>query len=198
MKKQQGFSLVEISIVLVIIGLVLGGVLKGQEMIANAKIKNLKKQVDGVSAAFYSYLDRYNSLPGDDPQASIHVSGTNATGTTAGNGYIDGSWVSTTATDESRLVWDHLRLAGFLSGSGTDNPHHAYGGKIGIQDNTYGMRGNVLCLQNIPGDVALQYEIKFDNGDDPTDPRGSGTVRSGSPTAGTYSAASNYTLCTKL
>ena len=69
-RKNAGFTLVEIAIVLVIIGLLLGGVLKGQEMIENARIKNLINDIDGVSAAIYAYQDRYKSLPGDDKLAS--------------------------------------------------------------------------------------------------------------------------------
>ena len=49
----KGFTLVEIAIVLVIIGLLLGGILKGQEMITQAKIKNSIADFSGISAAYY-------------------------------------------------------------------------------------------------------------------------------------------------
>ena len=65
--RQQGFTLVEIAIVLVIIGLLLGGILKGQEMITQAKIKNAISDFSGISAAYHGYNDRYRALPGDDP-----------------------------------------------------------------------------------------------------------------------------------
>ncbi|HEX6319483.1 MAG TPA: prepilin-type N-terminal cleavage/methylation domain-containing protein, partial [Burkholderiales bacterium] len=67
---QKGFTLVEIAIVLVIIGLLLGGILKGQEMITQAKIKNVIADMSGVSAAMYGYQDRYRALPGDDKAAN--------------------------------------------------------------------------------------------------------------------------------
>ena len=70
MKKAQGFTLVEIVIVLVIIGLLLGGILKGQEMITQAKIKNLIADFSGISAAYHGYQDRYRAIPGDDPGAA--------------------------------------------------------------------------------------------------------------------------------
>ena len=54
---------------LVIIGLLLGGILKGQEMITQAKIKNVIADFSGVSAAFYGYQDRYRAMPGDDDKA---------------------------------------------------------------------------------------------------------------------------------
>jgi len=56
--------------VLVIIGLLLGGILKGQEMITQAKIKNLINDFNGVTVAVVSYQDRYRALPGDDKTAS--------------------------------------------------------------------------------------------------------------------------------
>src|SRR5437016_12869862 len=68
-KRQQGFTLVEIAIVLVIIGLLLGGILKGQEMITQAKIKNVIADFSGVSAAYHGYQDRYCAIAGDDPNA---------------------------------------------------------------------------------------------------------------------------------
>src|SRR2546428_2602115 len=67
---QAGFTLVEIAIVLVIIGLLLGGILKGQEMITQAKIKNIVNDFNGVTVAVTSYQDRYRAIPGDDRNAS--------------------------------------------------------------------------------------------------------------------------------
>ena len=68
--KQSGFTLVEIAIVLVIIGLLLGGILKGQEMITQAKIKNIINDFNGITAAMNSYQDRYRALPGDENNAA--------------------------------------------------------------------------------------------------------------------------------
>ena len=64
--RQSGFTLVEIAIVLVIIGLLLGGILKGQEMITQARIKNVINDFNGITAAYFSYQDRYRAIPGDD------------------------------------------------------------------------------------------------------------------------------------
>src|SRR3954469_12827463 len=92
--RNQGFTLVEIAIVLVIIGLLLGGILKGQEMITQAKIKNLINDFNGLADAMYSYQDRYDAIPGDDVNANTvgrwgaaafggDVNGTFIRGTTA-------------------------------------------------------------------------------------------------------------------
>ena len=68
-KQQKGFTLVEIAIVLVIIGLLLGGILKGQELINSARVRNLADQNSGVQAAYYGFIDRYRRIPGDFPAA---------------------------------------------------------------------------------------------------------------------------------
>ena len=57
-KTQSGFTLIEIAIVLVIIGLLLGGVLKGQELINSAKVRSLTNKVDGITAAWFAFQDR--------------------------------------------------------------------------------------------------------------------------------------------
>ena len=63
---QAGFTLVEIAIVLVIIGLLLGGVLKGQELINSAKVKNFATDFRNTPLFIYGYQDKYKRLPGDD------------------------------------------------------------------------------------------------------------------------------------
>ncbi|WP_293446082.1 prepilin-type N-terminal cleavage/methylation domain-containing protein, partial [Persephonella sp.] len=63
-ESQKGFTLVELAIVLVIIGIILGAVLKGQELIKNAKEKRLYNTYREMIAAINTYLDRYNALPG--------------------------------------------------------------------------------------------------------------------------------------
>jgi prepilin-type N-terminal cleavage/methylation domain-containing protein len=70
-RRQQGFTLVEMAIVLVIIGLLLGGILKGQELITSARVRNIADQNSGVQAgAYYGFIDRYRQVPGDWSQSS--------------------------------------------------------------------------------------------------------------------------------
>src|SRR5688572_22303938 len=106
--KTQGFTLVEIAIVLVIIGLLLGGILKGQEMITQAKIKNVISDFSGISAAYHGYVDRYKRIPGDDLCAGSGATAATCGTTTArwsgassgdGDGVVEGKYNSTTATD---------------------------------------------------------------------------------------------------
>jgi prepilin-type N-terminal cleavage/methylation domain-containing protein len=169
--RQKGFTLVEIAIVLVIIGLLLGGILKGQEMIVQAKIKNAMADFSGISAAYHGYQDRYRKIPGDDDGAA----GRWTTPTTAtsgdGNGVVAGLYNSVTATDEARLWWDHLRRAGFVAGNGSAQPSNAFAGMIGVQTGNgaagsvmNGFSSLVVCSANIPDKVAIAIDTSMDDG----------------------------------
>lgn len=168
---QSGFTLVEIAIVLVIIGLLLGGVLKGREMITNAKIKRIENDFAGVSAAIYAYQDRYGVLPGDDPAASSRFAGTWAASDNGnGNGNISGGWNSTNNANESRKIWKHLRGAGLIAGP-VDNtaasyqqPSNSFGGLVGIDLNLYNLSGHNIVFGEIPGDIAQILEARGDDG----------------------------------
>ena len=136
--RQAGFTLVEIAIVLVIIGLLLGGVLKGQELINSAKVKNLAQDFRSTATMVYAYQDRFRALPGDDSAVATHVNGGTAANP-AGPvfGRIDGNWNSNTATDESFLFWQHVRLASLAArvteiGSPDYIPRNTEGRPIGI------------------------------------------------------------------
>ena len=168
--RQKGFTLVEIAIVLVIIGLLLGGILKGQEMITQAKIKNVMADFSGISAAYHGYQDRYRAIPGDDP-GSARWGLTPPAG--SGNGLVGGAYNSTTAADESRLWWDHLRRAGFVSGSGTQQPFNAVTGMIGVQTGSNGgtpptalggFSGLIICSANLPDKIAIAVDTQMDDG----------------------------------
>ena len=165
---QKGFTLVEIAIVLVIIGLLLGGILKGQEMIVQARIKNVIADFSGVSAAYYGYQDRYRAVPGDD-LGSTRWGMTPVVGV-AGNGVVSGAYNSQVATDESRLWWDHLRRAGFVSGTGNAQPLNAVSGTLGVQTGNGaggvalgGFSGLILCSANLPDKIAIAVDTQMDD-----------------------------------
>src|SRR5262245_2481649 len=109
---ESGFTLVEIAIVLVIIGLLLGGILKGQEMITQAKIKNLINDFNGVTVAVTSYQDRYRALPGDDQNATTRWT-VQAPGDGNGNGTVEGGYnEKSNLTAEPRQVLPNRRISG--------------------------------------------------------------------------------------
>jgi len=173
--RQSGFTLVEIAIVLVIIGLLIGGVLKGRELITNAKIKRVESDFSGVSAAIYAYQDRYGVQPGDDPAASTRFAGTwGATDDGDGDGEIEGGWDATTNNSESRMMWKHLRGAGLIAGpvDNTDQsyaqPTNSFGGIVGVDSNLYSLTGQNIVFGDIPGDIAQILEARGDDGDPTT------------------------------
>ena len=170
--RQNGFTLIEIAIVLVIIGLLLGGVLKGQELITGARVRNLIQQQDGVKAAYFGFLDRYRSLPGDYGSAKANIPGTTE------NGDGDGQIESSTTPVESILSWEHLAKSGFINGSyvyaasQTDgsNPKNPYAGYMQLVfDKKYGPgtgadRHNLKTGPNIPVEIIAELDRKVDDG----------------------------------
>lgn len=169
--KQGGFTLVEIAIVLVIIGLLLGGVLKGQELITQAKIKNVANDLNGVTVAIYGYQDRYKRLPGDDPGQVRWKAGETQLAAGDGNNILSGTYASKSDADETRKFWLNLRLAGFVAGdtsssaSGSIQPLNAAGGILGVQSGGLGLTGTIVCAGSLPAKIAQALDSQMDDGD---------------------------------
>lgn len=212
-KAQGGFTLVEIAIVLVIIGLLLGGVLKGQEMIENSKAKAGVQDLNGLSAAYNSYIDRYRRTPGDDgPIATLTGRGNNWANAIAGNN--NGALAVTaaqafTGAGESAAFFSQLRASGFISGNPADAgvnalPRNPWGGLTGVFNNTTAVLNNLpgilVCMSQVPGKAAMAMEGQIDDGNPATGNMratvgvaGNNTAPAG--TAATYSEDAVYTLC---
>lgn len=180
MKRQAGFTLVEIAIVLVIIGLLLGGVLKGQELIESAKVKNLAQDMRAISVAVMTYQDKYRALPGDDDNASKRWTASNGTaacaagGGTLGNGIIEGNYddAKEGTLSESGCVWDHLRHANLITGGVGDitPPRHADAGVFGVvtgsDEAPMKTQGTlVVCAINVRGSHVIPLDAMLDDGE---------------------------------
>ncbi len=179
MAAQGGFTLIEIAIVLVIIGLLLGGVLKGQELINTARVRALNNTVDGITAAWFSFQDRYRGFPGDYSQASVNLPGTPANGD--GNGLVG----STSGEAEERPnVWIHLQAAGYITGNfvvaavavddyrclPTTCPDNGFGAGMNLSYTTQSKGGpsadahELITGSGIPVEVLAELDRKVDDG----------------------------------
>ena len=175
MNKHSGFTLVEISIVLVIIGLILGAVFVcGQTLIANTKTTGTITLIKDLSGAVADFKSRYHYLPGDLPMAGDDISGISgacniATSTAKiGNGLID--------TDaEKNCVAEHLVLAGFIKGNttgivsplnaGTTPDVFVLATSKALVTTFPATVQNVIEIQGIPCDAANAIDSKIDDGD---------------------------------
>ena len=205
--RQRGFTLIEIAIVLVIIGLLLGGVLKGQELINTARVRALNNNVDGITAAWFSFQDRYRAFPGDYTQASVNLPGAPTDGD--GNGLV-GDAGGADSPAERAMVWMHLQSAGYITG-GYDNAAatvanaNEYGCPVTVcPDNGFGAGMNLnygalrqaggsdahelISGRGIPVEVIAELDRKVDDGE-----AGSGAMQLGA--AGTGWVAADVQDC---
>jgi hypothetical protein len=160
-------------------------VLKGQELINSAKVKNLANDFRNISTFVYAYQDKFRALPGDDRAATAHVGAPAVCAGTAacpeppaanvGNGRINGPWLGAGVTEESYLFWQHIRVANLAAGptatGGADYiPRNADGGLMGITGEpvitTAGAwSGNFfVCSAGIQGRFARQIDSMIDDG----------------------------------
>jgi prepilin-type N-terminal cleavage/methylation domain-containing protein len=126
MTKNAGFSLIELSVVLVILGLLVGGILAGQSLIRAAELRSVTTDFEKYVAATKAFKTKYESLPGDMPYA-IDVWGeahatpatcvtTASTGTETCNGDGNGIVSPSVGSNEAFRYWQHLANAGLIEG----------------------------------------------------------------------------------
>ena len=178
MCKQDGFTLFEIAVVFIIIGLLLGGALKGQELTTGARVRHLISQQEGVKAVYLGFLDRFRALPGDYSQADSNIANVAATANGNNNGRIE-SIAGGGAIDEHIAAWDHLSKAGFITGSYTyaavpetnaSTPTNPYARYLRlIYDDNYAtnagaLRHNMKTGNQIPSDLLAEIDRKVDDG----------------------------------
>ena len=168
---QKGFTLVEIAIVLVIIGLLLGGVLKGQEMIENSKMKSIVSDMKAIQVSYNAYLDRYKVIPGDETAAVMNARGWAGTlGPAASNGVlaINVGQTFNNGGDQAGF-WRALRGSGVMTGdpaapaNASGLPTHGGGGLIGVTAGpAYGMAGPLVCASNLSTKQAAGIDLMID------------------------------------
>ncbi|HLN25138.1 MAG TPA: prepilin-type N-terminal cleavage/methylation domain-containing protein [Patescibacteria group bacterium] len=217
---QRGFTLIELSIVLAIIGLLVGGVLKGQEMINGARLKTTVAQVDTFRAAVNTFQDKYSALPGDFSTCSTSIANCNAATNGNGDGTISaaagwgGYWLNSGwGNNEAAKFWQQLALANLIGGitvesalstavPGVDTPKANYtSGYFALQDiNNVMTAGYYLSVASktnegpiVSGKDAYSIDSKYDDG---TPGGGSIVSLSGGTceTGATASVAGTYTM----
>lgn len=223
--RQAGFTLIEIAIVLVIVGLLIGGVLQGQQLIENSRVRAAVNNINGIATAMYSYRDRYGRWPGDDgPAAAISGRGGPWSVLTANGGNNDGFIATSTSgytfspqvNTEGQFFWQHLRAAGFLTGDPSVTgvslvPTNPFGGLFGVMTAELyqtagagtGLQGIKACLSQLPGAAAAAIDRQLDDGE-PDSGRvransGTGNVAPATTTPATsYDDSLFYTSCTVI
>lgn len=217
-KQQSGFTLVEIAIVLVIISLLLGGVLKGTELIENSKVRRSVNDINGVAAAYNAYVDRYRAIPGDDGnRTSLQGRGglwTDVPSAGNSNGRLEVTRNQVfNAQGEHDEFWQHLKAAGFISGDPKSTsvsalPKNAFGGMIGVTTQVVNasLSGLKVCLSQVPGKAAMALDNQMDDGDGakgvmratPGNNNGAATNPNNTELAAPYSEDDTYTVCMRI
>ena len=184
-RSQLGLTLLELAVVLVIIGLLIGGIMAGQELVTGARVRNVLAQQDGVKTAYFGFVSRYGSPPGDYARANTTITGiddaTELCGLPSPNrGNGDGNQRIGVANGEFILAWEHLSRAGFITGSYacTGNtaittasvPTNAYGQYLQlIDDSVYAgaagtSRHNLKTGGQVPSYILGEADRKVDDG----------------------------------
>lgn len=166
--KKNGYTLIEVAIVLVVVALILGGVfVGGSAVLENARTATLLGQIKDLAAASRDFKSRYGYFPGDLPNAAslittgggISAGCSYAVSATVGNGLVD-------TVTESRCALEHLVKAQLLSkveidGAGYRIPHPFGGGEASLWFTA--TNENAVRVTNVPCTIALRIDDKFDN-----------------------------------
>jgi prepilin-type N-terminal cleavage/methylation domain-containing protein len=123
-KQVEGLTLIELSIVLVIIGLLVGGVLTGRDLIQAARIRATISQYEKFQTAVNTFQVKYDALPGDLTTAQATMFNmlplSRSSSSTTGNGILEEPVPAVNSTYEQVFFWSDLSTAGLIEGSFTN------------------------------------------------------------------------------
>jgi prepilin-type N-terminal cleavage/methylation domain-containing protein len=164
-KRVKGFTLIELAIALVIIGIIAGAILKGQDLINSAKVKRFVDDLKGIETALWTFYDKKGRLPGDCNNDGLidytltTTAPTYSTSTTAPTGYCDSSSSSTASAD---TVFNELKYAELLSSTDPNSElaRHEFNGYFAIGNSNSTV--NAIVAYNIPAWAAKMIDKSID------------------------------------
>lgn len=142
-RKLPGFTLIELSLALIVIGFIMTAAFKGTELLDPARLQSCISDLNRYHLNITNYQSQFNQWPGNDANANGRFS--KATENGDGKGVIQ--------PNEQPLVWQHLHLAGLIDSPKV--PGARIGGTISVMSNpTQEHQGNFLILSKEPGTLA--------------------------------------------
>lgn len=164
---KKGFSLIEVAIAIVVIGLVVGLSLKGKELIHTAKLNSIVDQVNAFRMAAQMFTDKYSAIPGDFNNAKEMID----------SSLENGAGISSiTSVSDAKRFWKHLVASGLLSVELINGfPVSKIGGYFSVSTNVGGYEGTWVILSKgtsnntsfsgiISQEDAYIIDKKYDNG----------------------------------
>ncbi len=115
---QAGFTLVELSIVIVIIGFLVAGIAAGANLVKQAQLRSVISDLQSFQVGYNGFIGRFNAVPGDFASASSYWTGATCATTAAtdcngnGNGIVNPG--ATVTLDEVAKAWKQMQLAGLV------------------------------------------------------------------------------------
>lgn len=161
-RKELGFTLIELSIVLVIIGLIIGGILVGRDLIDAASVRAQIGQIEKYQSAVNTFRVKYGYIPGDIPTATASQYGFSAR-TSDGDGTLNNGSGALITTQETALFWNDLSRASLIDGGFSSANASTFGGvaqmgaavskylppaKIGANNYVYAWSGGYSVVYN--------------------------------------------------
>jgi prepilin-type N-terminal cleavage/methylation domain-containing protein len=178
--RQAGFTLIEVALGLVIIALLIGGILKGWQMVQSSRVRTMASTATSVQAAYFAFYDRYGHVAGDWNA----VDAGKAIGDTLNGGGDDSGHLETPAADpwtESNAFWEHLAKAGFIRGVFLGTPateptldnnlaplnilqRPIIIGRTADFEGATTQRRHVIVGRGVPAGLLLELDTKLDDG----------------------------------
>ncbi|WP_457600135.1 prepilin-type N-terminal cleavage/methylation domain-containing protein [Hydrogenivirga sp.] len=184
MNRNKGFTLIELAIVLVIIGIIIGMVLKGQDLIQNARIKSFVNKVRAWETYVWIYFDRKGKFPGDDDRNGIIADETTSTSTVKqdliGANFANPPYEGTTGSEINAITLGSNTFYVFLGHNGAtpkknvmvicvtndctgtftqEQVAFAEGLDTSLDGTADGTQGQVICATSVSGVSSANWEV---------------------------------------